>query len=467
MQIPTIVLGDQTGRFIQAIESQRGPISVVRHVHDLAEVLGLAQSGLARALLVVSLEEDLTHSLLEQLESLDVAVCQVLDPGQAPALEGIWAINSLGEQEEILTGISQAVQALDEVLKGQTHLGQEREKPQERKKQTPSKPVDSQTRSPQKPAPEGSGQKPCREGKILTVWGPLGSPGRTTLAINLAAAAASKLRVCLLDADTYGASLGPALGLTDDYSSLAQLCHYADRDKLSRQVLEELRSRVELGGANLDLFTGLNRPDRWPEVRALTLTKVLGYLRGHYDLIILDTSFSLEEDQALAFDQLAPQRNDASLTSLREADYILTVGLADLIGIPRLIKGCDQLIQALGQQPDSSRWGIVINRVRKEAVGPSAQVALQHSWDRFGPKHPILAFLTDDPSNCDRARLEGVSLAQAAPQSKLSQEISDLAGHLLGQLGLSAKEDGLEEKMVEKKKGRLSWLPRSSPRTSP
>lgn len=462
MQIPTIVLGDQTGRFIQAIESQRGPISVVRHVQDLAEVLGLAQSGLARALLVVSLEEDLTHSLLEQLEGLEVAVCQVLDPGQKPALDGIWPINSLGEQEEILLGISQAVQALEEGNSGHRRQpSQETEESPKRESQQANKSAQPQDPAPQQAGPEEPGKQPGLGGKILTVWGPLGSPGRTTLALNLATLAAPGLKVCLLDADTYGASLGPALGLTDDYSSLAQLCHYADRDKLAPKVLEELRSQVEVGGAKLDLFTGLNRPDRWPEVRSLTLTKVLTYLRGHYDLIILDSSFNLEEDQALAFDQLAPQRNDASLTSVREADYILTVGLADVIGMPRLIKGCDQLIQALGRQPDSSDWGIVINRVRKEAVGPSAQLALQHSWDRFGPKEPILAFLSDDPNACDRARLEGSSLAQIAPQSKLSQEVKVLTEQVLKQLGLASEEDGAEKKMVEKKKGRLSWLTRS------
>lgn len=79
MQIPIIVVGDTSGRYILGIESQRGDISVVRHVHDLGEMLGTAQSGIARAVLLVTQYEDLTQSMLAVLYELDVAVCAVIE----------------------------------------------------------------------------------------------------------------------------------------------------------------------------------------------------------------------------------------------------------------------------------------------------------------------------------------------------------------------------------------------------
>src|SRR5579885_3012379 len=52
-------------------------------------------------------------------------------------------------------------------------------------------------------------------GRVVTVWGPTGSPGRSTLAAALAGALAPVGRVVLVDADRNRGALGPLLGVTD------------------------------------------------------------------------------------------------------------------------------------------------------------------------------------------------------------------------------------------------------------
>ena len=72
------------------------------------------------------------------------------------------------------------------------------------------------------------------------VWGPTGAPGRTTLAIGLAAElAGSGLPTVLVDADTYGASVAQCLGLLDESSGLATA---AMDVPISRNAVKRMRS---------------------------------------------------------------------------------------------------------------------------------------------------------------------------------------------------------------------------------
>lgn len=449
MQIPIVVVGDEGGRFISAIESQRGQVSVVRHVHDLGEMLGLVQSGLARAVLIVTGGEELTLTMVKSLHHLEVAVCLVADQGIQPAIEGVHPIDSLADTAEI---VSEIEKALDSLLNSEQNPAQSSQAQGE--DLASSTQVQShQTREEEKQdAPTRSGT----DGKVVAVWGPYGSPGRTTLAINLAAAYAETGRsVCLVDADTYGASVGAALGLTDDYSSLAQLCHHADRGGLPQQQLKDLTHTVSHRSHYFDIITGINRPDRWVEVRSSALDHVLDTLVSTYDLVVVDTSFCLEEDPALSFDGLTPQRNDATLTSLTRADHLVIVGLADVVGVPRLIKAYDAL-KAVLTASSEEKISVVFNRIRTEALGNSAQAALEHSWERFGPSLPIATQLPEDAATADKARLQGTTIFEIGPQTELAHQIYKLAETTQIALGLGKLDSPLDPAqslgMIEKKK---------------
>ena len=92
-----------------------------------------------------------------------------------------------------------------------------------------------------RPCPEAATLPPealPRTGRIIAVWGPAGSPGRTLVAANIAGElAAEGQSVLLVDADSYGASVAAVLGLLDESAGLAQACRLADQGLLDADAL--------------------------------------------------------------------------------------------------------------------------------------------------------------------------------------------------------------------------------------
>ncbi len=68
---------------------------------------------------------------------------------------------------------------------------------------------------------------------MIAVWGPVGAPGRTMLATNLAVeTAAAGIPTLLVDADVYGGVLASAFGLLDESPGLAGACRQAANGRL-------------------------------------------------------------------------------------------------------------------------------------------------------------------------------------------------------------------------------------------
>ncbi|KRE26077.1 P-loop NTPase [Agromyces sp. Soil535] len=97
-----------------------------------------------------------------------------------------------------------------------------------------------------------------RTSEVIAVWGPAGAPGRTTIAVNLAAEiAAAGHSVALVDADPYGGAIAPALGLLDEAPGFASACRLAGGDALDRAELQRIAQRYSAPRASFDVFTGL------------------------------------------------------------------------------------------------------------------------------------------------------------------------------------------------------------------
>lgn len=259
--------------------------------------------------------------------------------------------------------------------------------------------------------------------RVVAVWGPAGSPGRTTVAVNLAAELARLGRsVLLVDADTYGASVGQALALLDEAPGLAAATRLADTGDLD---LPHLAAVAPTGPTGVRVLTGLPRADRWSEIREDALREVLRVARLLVDVVVIDTGFCLEEDEELSYDTRAPRRNVATTTSLREADDILVVGSADPVGLQRLVRGLDE-VGAFTSEPR-----VVVTKVRASAVGAGADKRVAETLQRFaGVESPTL--VPDDRAALDSAMLEGRALCEVAPGSGARRALAALAGELAG-----------------------------------
>ncbi|POH58437.1 hypothetical protein CVS28_11655 [Arthrobacter glacialis] len=265
---------------------------------------------------------------------------------------------------------------------------------------------------------------PHGSGTLVAVWGPIGSPGRTTVAINVAAEQAAAGRsVMLIDADSFGASVAAALGLLDESASFAQACRAADQGQLSSAQLSKISTQVVFSSGTFSLLTGLTRPDRWPELRAAAVQRVLLRAKEMADLVVVDCGFSLESDEELSYDTVAPRRNAATLMVLSQADIIYALGNADPVGIPRLIRG----LAELAHQCPATDVRVVVNKVRRRAVGGAPERALAQAWERFGPTLAIKHFLPWEPELTDKALLEGRLLQEIAPDAPLRKAILGLS----------------------------------------
>src|SRR5699024_11795478 len=80
-------------------------------------------------------------------------------------------------------------------------------------------------------------------GRMIAVWGPTGAPGRSTVAVNLAAeAAASGRETVLVDADAYGPAERRILGVLDEAPGLVAAARAHDRDSLEDRKSTRLNS---------------------------------------------------------------------------------------------------------------------------------------------------------------------------------------------------------------------------------
>ena len=180
-------------------------------------------------------------------------------------------------------------------------------------------------------------------------------------------------------------------------------------------------------GTSLRVLTGITRADRWTELRPSALGAVLELARAVADVVVVDCGFSLEHEEELSFDSVAPRRNGATLRVLELADRVLAVGSADSVGLPRLVRALDEL----GRAVPSASAEVVLNKVRAAAVGARPEAQLREAWERFGPVREIRALLPADPAAADAALLGGSVLLESAPDSALRHAIAGLAGSRL------------------------------------
>ncbi|WP_223286504.1 hypothetical protein [Kocuria atrinae] len=190
-----------------------------------------------------------------------------------------------------------------------------------------------------------------------------------------------------------------------------------------------------MAGSSVDVLTGLTRHDRWPEVRAAALETVLLHARNAYEAVVVDTSFSLESDEEISLDTVAPRRNAATLSACAMADTMIVLGAADALGIPRLVKTLPDLTEVA----PTAQLLVVINKLRKASVGRSSTDSVTEAWARFSPGHGIDSTLDWDPAACDEALLAGAVLAESAANSALRQQIARLAVRALSPQATSSR----------------------------
>lgn len=383
-------------------------LQVVRRCPDLEELLVTAATGAAEAAIVSSELPRLDRDALARLQALGLALVGLAPAGDEDAER---RLRQLG-LEHVQTSDATVAELVECVLSAVQQSARE---------QPPAafahaRPVAAPSR-PRAPEPLAG------RGQVVAVWGPTGAPGRTTVAGGLAAEVAHRgWPTLLVDADPYGGALAVALGLDDEVPGLAAACREANRGALDSPALAALVVEVS---ACLGVLTGLDRAERWPELRPAAVEAVLTLARTRAAVTVVDCGFCLEQDEELSYDTLAPRRNGATLAVLEHADLVVVVGSADTLGLQRLLLGLDDLREAV---PDA-RTTVVLNRVRGSTA--LAEPQLREALQRHAGVERV-SCLPDDTAAVDRAHAAGRPLVEAAPGSRIRLALAGLATALVG-----------------------------------
>lgn len=236
---------------------------------------------------------------------------------------------------------------------------------------------------------------------VIAVWSPKGGAGKTTVAVNLAATfAASPLqpRVCLVDADVDFGDVAAALQVPVGNRTISQWAEdpaAAERDPMSFLVEVAKIPGLWILPAPLHVTEEMHVTGEFME-------RLIGALRRHFDVVVLDLGTDL--------------RRDSTVVALRQATQVLVVAHPYLPALGEIDMASEVLEGPFGIDP--KRIKMVINRVYK-----------RDSLVKEIPQHihwPVEATLPEDGAVVDAAN-RGSVIALANPDHPFSAGIRRLA----------------------------------------
>ena len=253
-------------------------------------------------------------------------------------------------------------------------------------------------------------------GGSICVWGPNGSPGKSTLALNLACELASAgKRVLLLDLDTQSASLGFMIGINEPGPGVAAAARLVGQGRLDAEQFLRLAVQHQVGKGALSILTGLGSEVRWPELTEEKVRGIISCAEQNFDFVILDVASPLEA--GLKHVGGVVDRNVSSRTALEVSTQVIVVFNADQIGVKRLCDSFEQM-KLLARQPI-----LVANRFRTTALGGSAKQQIKDAVLEICDSE-VNWFIPEDRASCDRAVLEMIPLVMLKRTSGARQAIA-------------------------------------------
>jgi MinD-like ATPase involved in chromosome partitioning or flagellar assembly len=260
--------------------------------------------------------------------------------------------------------------------------------------------------------------------RLIAVWGSAGS-GKTLVSLNLAFEIASLgKRVLLVDADSYGPSIAPALGVTDPGPGILAALRLARQGRLDQAELMRLSQELTFEKHTLWFLPGVAAPMRWSDFDEAAVRGFLAIAREHFDVIVVDVAPYLEP--GIYTPESSVSRNQASLGFIESADLVLGLFSADAIGVNRFL--WDLRMVSFDYWP-------VANRVRQQALGVGPERQLKDAIYKLAHRE-LSHLLPEDSVATDTALQRAQPLLLAARNSKLREGIRRLA---IDALSASAK----------------------------
>lgn len=213
--------------------------------------------------------------------------------------------------------------------------------------------------------------------QVISVWGPPGSTGKTSIAFNLAYEFAELgKKVILIDLDTHNPSTTQLLGLQEPPPGLAAVARLIRQNRFDREQLDRLSISLKHKRGSFRIIPGLTSSRRWPEVTEETTAKLIQIAKQEFDIVLLDVSSELEAD--LISTQHPVNRNAAARTAINQSSKTIAVINENQNSITRYLNHFNELqelqkerITVLNKSQNKTHFKDALKQLTKDQVAIS------------------------------------------------------------------------------------------------
>jgi pilus assembly protein CpaE len=237
---------------------------------------------------------------------------------------------------------------------------------------------------------------------VVVVLSAKGGAGGTLISAHLAASLAAEKRVCLVDLDLCKGDVAGTLDLHSDRSINLLL------DRMDNLDPNLLRGSVEVHPSGLHVLIQPYDLTDLHQITADETTKLLAFLREHYDLVVVDVGSRMDV---------------VSMSAALTADEVLLVSTTDVPSL-RDAQRVLGLLRHLDVRPSNVR--LVLNKVEDGVGVAPADVSTQLHV-------PIAATLPADHDACARVDMRGHLLWELAPHARITRALQALWKTLRGE----------------------------------
>ena len=267
----------------------------------------------------------------------------------------------------------------------------------------------------------GTGDDTDHDGRVVAVFSPKGGVGRTTVAVNLAIAAATELgkSVVLMDGSFQFGDVGVLLNLNPKNKSIADLV-----PELEQGEPESLDTFVINHSAGVRVLLAPPSPEMAELITPIAVRRVLEALRRQHDLVVVDCTSWF---------------NDTTLAILDAADVVLTMLSLEITSIKNM-RLFLEVAEQLGYEHGKVK--LVLNR-----ADSSLGIRVADVENSIGRKvdHTIVS----DGRSVVYALNRGVPFFLSNREAQVSQDILRLAQSVAGERVAVPSDEA--QKAVQKK----------------
>jgi pilus assembly protein CpaE len=263
-------------------------------------------------------------------------------------------------------------------------------------------------------------------GQVVAVFSPKGGVGRTTIAVNMAVAAATDLgrKVVVVDGSFQFGDVGVLLNLNPKNKSIADLV-----PELEAGEPESLDTFVINHSAGIRVLLAPPSPEMAELITPSGVRRVIDALRREHDLVIVDCTSSF---------------NETTLAILDSADVILTVLSLEITSIKNM-RLFLEVAEQLGYEHGKVR--LVLNR-----ADTSLGIRVTDVEQSIGRK--IDYSIVSDGRSVVYALNRGVPFYLSNREAQVSQDIHRLATAIAGQVHAAPADNG---RKTAQRKSLFAW----------